>query len=83
MSNVTIDHTSGVSNATGAKSWVSTLVVSIVATMIAACGVFIAYKQLRRTRRPADIEAANTAELAPRHSIETTRSTQSSGLVSL
>lgn len=82
MTNATINNVSGVSNAIGAKSWVSTLVVGIVASAIAACGVFIAYKQLRRTKRPADIEAADMTELPPRRSGETTGTSQESRSVS-
>lgn len=42
------------------KNWVTALVVGVLGLALATCGTIIAFKQLRRTKRPDDIEAAET-----------------------
>jgi TctA family transporter len=48
------------------KNWITALVVSILGLALATIGIVLAYKQLRRTKHPDDVEAAgaDTVEMA-------------------
>jgi septal ring-binding cell division protein DamX len=48
------------------KNWITALVVGIFGLALATIGIVLAYKQLRRTKRPDDVEAAGaeTVEMA-------------------
>jgi len=40
------------------KNWVTALVAGILGLVLATCGTIIAFNQLKRTKRPDDVEAA-------------------------
>lgn len=42
------------------------MVVGILGLLLAAFGVFLAYKQLKRTKRLDDVEVARPESIAPR-----------------
>jgi septal ring-binding cell division protein DamX len=48
------------------KNWITALVVGILGLALTAFGIVLAYKQLRRTKRPDDVEAggAEAIEMA-------------------
>jgi septal ring-binding cell division protein DamX len=48
------------------KNWTTALVVGILCLALATIGIVLAYKQLRRTKRPDDVETAGaeTVEMA-------------------
>ena len=48
------------------KNGITALVVGILGLLLAAFGVFLAYKQLRRTKRPSDVETADSGSTVPR-----------------
>lgn len=58
---------------TQTRDWITALVVGVTTTMLAACGVIIAYRQFRRGQKMADPESSDvdaislqgTAEVAP------------------
>jgi septal ring-binding cell division protein DamX len=45
-------------SSTESKNWVTALVVGILGLAVATIGIVLAYKQLRRTKRPDDVETA-------------------------
>jgi hypothetical protein len=49
------------------KNWITALVVGILGLTLTSLGIVLAYKQLRRTKRPDDVESAGaeTIEMAP------------------
>ena len=48
------------------KNWITALVIGILSLLLAAFGVFLAYKQLRRTKRPNDVETARSRSTVQR-----------------
>jgi septal ring-binding cell division protein DamX len=48
------------------KNWITALVVGLLGLALMTFGIVLAYKQLRRTKRPVDVEAtgAETIEMA-------------------
>ena len=48
------------------KNGITALVVGILGLLLAAFGVFLAYKQLGRTKRPNDVETAESGSTVPR-----------------
>jgi septal ring-binding cell division protein DamX len=40
------------------KNWITALVVGILGLALATIGIVLAYKQLRQTKRPDDVETA-------------------------
>ncbi|KAM0696816.1 hypothetical protein Q7P36_002887 [Cladosporium allicinum] len=48
------------------KNWITALVVGILGLLLAAFGVVLAYKQLKRTKRLDDVEVARPESIAPR-----------------
>jgi hypothetical protein len=48
------------------KNWITGLIVGILGLALTTFGIVLAYKQLRRTKRPDDVEnaAAATTEMA-------------------
>lgn len=46
------------------KNWLTALIVGILGLVLAACGVVVAYKQLRGTKRVDDVEAAHPEDIA-------------------
>jgi hypothetical protein len=48
------------------KNWITGLIVGILGLALTTFGIVLAYKQLRRTKRPDDVEnaAAATIEMA-------------------
>lgn len=51
------------SSPTTTRTWITGLAIGIITITITACGLFIAYKQYRRTRNPNDLEAADVDEV--------------------
>ena len=47
------------------KNWITALVIGILSLLLAAFGVFLAYKQLRRTKRLNNIETAKSGSTMP------------------
>lgn len=48
------------------KNWITALIVGILGLILAICGTIIALKQLRRTKRLDDVEAAQPDTIALR-----------------
>jgi uncharacterized membrane protein len=46
------------------KNWISALVVGVLGLALATLGVVLAYRQLRRTKRPGDVEAAEPESIS-------------------
>jgi putative Mn2+ efflux pump MntP len=58
------------------KNWLTALIIGIIGLFLAACGIVIAYKQLKRTKNRADDLGASNAlrdAAVPAHETEGAR----------
>jgi hypothetical protein len=60
------------------RTWITGLVIGIITITLAACGVFIAYKQLRRTRNPNEMDTADVEEVPGQDDVATLPASNSS-----